>query len=220
MHASILSAILFAAASVRAISVTSPAKDEKVSLGSSSYTVKWSTVSSDPTSAHIFLVNQAGGHTPYSKDLGVVDLTLGSYTVAAISGLSADTGYQFNIQSVSSTNTGILAQSQQFQIVADSSVNAVSVAGSGSSSAATPAGSSTSALATATGSARATTTSSASSTLTTATSSVTGTAAAASNGTATGASATSTAKIAGAAGKATGGSILGLAIVAAFALLI
>lgn len=104
------------AACAQAVQITGVAKDQKIDLASG-FTVTWSTVNSDPSTAHLFLVNMAGGHTPYSKDLGEVDLKKGSFNVKQ--SVAADTGYQFNLQSVDPLNTGILAQSQQFQVVKD-----------------------------------------------------------------------------------------------------
>lgn len=104
------------AACAQAVQITGVAKDQKIDLASG-FTVTWSTVNSDPSTAHLFLVNMAGGHTPYSKDLGEVDLKKGSFNVKE--SVAADTGYQFNLQSVDPLNTGILAQSQQFQVVKD-----------------------------------------------------------------------------------------------------
>jgi len=99
---------------VRAIQVTYPGKNDVVDV-SEGVKVTWETVSTDPTSGHIFLVNMAGGGEPYSKDLGKVDLTKGSITISE-SDVPAGEGYQFNIQSVEKQNTGILAQSEQFEI--------------------------------------------------------------------------------------------------------
>ncbi|KAK0704016.1 Ser-Thr-rich glycosyl-phosphatidyl-inositol-anchored membrane family-domain-containing protein [Lasiosphaeria miniovina] len=113
----ISAAALFAC--VQAIRITSPTKDDTIDP-SKGVTVKWSTVSTDPKTAHLVLVNQAGGHTPYSKDLGEVDLTKGSVTVT-VANVPNDTAYQFNIESVTELNTGILAQSAQFEVEAGAS---------------------------------------------------------------------------------------------------
>lgn len=107
--------LLALALSASAIKLTSPTKDQTIDL-STPFTVTWETVSSDPQSAHLFLVNMASGHTPYSKDLGPVDLNKGSATVS-IADVPADKGFQFNLQSVQKENTGILAQSEQFAVV-------------------------------------------------------------------------------------------------------
>jgi len=109
----LLSLGLFAI-SAWAIEITSPTKNSEVDL-SAGVTVTWSTVSTDPKSAHLFLVNMAGGHTPFTKDLGEVDLSRGSITVKGLDAPS-DESYQFNFQSIDSHNTGILAQSAQFEV--------------------------------------------------------------------------------------------------------
>ncbi|KAK1827002.1 hypothetical protein QBC39DRAFT_393986 [Podospora conica] len=113
MRSSIFAAALLAACA-QAVQITGITKDQKIDLASG-YTVTWSTVNSDPSTAHLFLVNMAGGGTPFSKDLGEIDLKKGSITVKEP--VAAESGYQFNIQSVDPLNTGILAQSQQFQVV-------------------------------------------------------------------------------------------------------
>jgi len=116
------------AALAQAIEITSPAKASSPTSKpqpvdfASGYTVQWTTVASDPPSAHLFLVNMAGGHSPFSMDLGEVDLSKGSYFIpaSALSKIPTDEGYQFNLQSVTKQNTGILAQSGQFVVVEDS----------------------------------------------------------------------------------------------------
>lgn len=111
--ATLLTTVL-AATSVTAIQIVSPSKGDKVSAASG-IEVKWTTVSTDPATAHLFLVNMAGGHTPYSKDLGEVDLSTGS-TVITEKDVPADNTWQVNFQSIEDHNTGILAQSEQFTI--------------------------------------------------------------------------------------------------------
>lgn len=117
MRASVIAAA-FLAACAQAVQVTSPAKGQVIDL-SLGFKVTFETVSTDPTSAHLFLVNMAGGSTPYSQDLGEIDLTKGSYFVT-VDDVPPQKGYQFNIQSVEEYNTGILAQSQQFEVKAGS----------------------------------------------------------------------------------------------------
>lgn len=111
-------ALVALAAPLHAITITSPSKNDVVDL-SAGVTVKWSTVSTDPTSAHLVLVNMASGNTPYEKDLGEVDLSKGSLVVTE-KDVPADEGYQFNFESVATQNTGILAQSEQFEVKASS----------------------------------------------------------------------------------------------------
>ncbi|GAB1321044.1 hypothetical protein MFIFM68171_11254 [Madurella fahalii] len=110
----ILPTALLAACCARAIQITSPAKGDLVDP-SSGITVSWSTVSTDPSRAHLFLVNMAAGHNPFSKDLGEVDLSKGSIVVSE-KGVPDNEGYQFNFQSNAAGNTGILAQSEQFEV--------------------------------------------------------------------------------------------------------
>ncbi|KAM7185823.1 hypothetical protein V8F20_011651 [Naviculisporaceae sp. PSN 640] len=112
MRSSVIAAA-FLAACAQAIKVTSPAKDQVVDL-SAGFKVTFDLVSSDPTTAHLFLVNMAGGGEPFSKDLGEIDLT--KPFVVTEEDVPAQKGYQFNVQSVSKDNTGILAQSQQFEV--------------------------------------------------------------------------------------------------------
>ncbi|KAL2158135.1 hypothetical protein VTH06DRAFT_4703 [Thermothelomyces fergusii] len=109
-----IAALLALAAPLFAIEITSPSKDEVVDPAKG-VTVEWKTVSTDPDRAHLVLVNMAGGHTPFTKDLGEVDLSRGSITVK-VEDVPSDTGYQFNFQSNEPQNTGILAQSAQFEV--------------------------------------------------------------------------------------------------------
>ncbi|KAK3935164.1 hypothetical protein QBC46DRAFT_398115 [Diplogelasinospora grovesii] len=180
MYTSILSAAALLAACAHAIQITAPTKNQVVGL-SEGFQVSWSTVSSDPTSAHLFLVNMASGHTPYSKDLGEVDLTKGGIKVTQ-TGVPADTGYQFNLQSVSTQNTGILAQSEQFEVKESSKPSDASDNSSNSSSSASAAASASTATettataASSSGSSSAASETSTATTMSTATSSSTGTA--------------------------------------------
>ncbi|KAL2126700.1 hypothetical protein VTI74DRAFT_383 [Chaetomium olivicolor] len=116
MRSFLASALLALAAHVAAIKITSPSKNDVVDP-SAGVTVKWSTVSTDPAKAHLVLVNMAAGHTPYTKDLGEIDLSKGSIVITE-KNVPADSGYQFNFQSVDPQNTGILAQSEQFEVKA------------------------------------------------------------------------------------------------------
>ncbi|KAK3334103.1 hypothetical protein B0T19DRAFT_146214 [Cercophora scortea] len=209
MRFSIIAASLFAAC-VSAIQVNTPTKNQVVDLSAPGFKVTWSTVSSDPTKAHLFLVNQAGGHTPYSKDLGEVDLSSGSVTVIEAN-VPADTGYQFNLQSVDPLNTGILAQSQQFEIKAsDDKSSSSSTASSSTTSSATT--SATGSAQTLDGSSTTVGSSSTASTFTTTKSAATGSATGGSNATKTSSSAGSTSTAAAPTGKAASGSLLALAI--------
>ncbi|KAK0736415.1 hypothetical protein B0T21DRAFT_366897 [Apiosordaria backusii] len=113
MRSSTISVLLGAASMATAIQITSPSKNDVVDL-SSGVQVKWTTVNTDPSTAHLFLVNMASGHTPYSKDLGEVDLSKGSLLVSEDDAPEGG-ALQFNFQSVKQNNMGILAQSEQFE---------------------------------------------------------------------------------------------------------
>lgn len=130
MRSSVIAAA-FLAACAQAIKVTSPAKDQVVDL-SAGVKVTFDLVSSDPTTAHLFLVNMAGGGEPFSKDLGEIDLT--KPFVVTEKDVPAQKGYQFNVQSVSKDNTGILAQSQQFEVKEGTKQSVKSTASSGDAS--------------------------------------------------------------------------------------
>ncbi|AEO57255.1 hypothetical protein MYCTH_2314976 [Thermothelomyces thermophilus ATCC 42464] len=114
-----IATLLALAAPLYAIEITSPSKNDVVDP-SKGVTVKWTTVSTDPDRAHLVLVNMAAGHTPFTKDLGEVDLSTGSYTVKE-KDIPNDGGYQFNFESDEPQNTGILAQSAQFEVKSSSS---------------------------------------------------------------------------------------------------
>ncbi|KAK3296491.1 Ser-Thr-rich glycosyl-phosphatidyl-inositol-anchored membrane family-domain-containing protein [Chaetomium fimeti] len=111
--------LLALAAPLYAIKITSPSKNDVVDP-SEGVTVKWSTVNTDPSKAHLVLVNMASGHTPFSKDLGEIDLSAGSFKVSE-KDVPSDAGYQFNFASTETQNTGILAQSEQFEVKASAS---------------------------------------------------------------------------------------------------
>lgn len=103
-----------AAAHVQAIQITAPGKNDEVDI-TKGVTVKWTTVSTDPTRANLVLVNKASGHTPFTLEIGEVDLSKGSIVVTE-KNVPADEGFQFNFESLDELNTGILAQSEQFEI--------------------------------------------------------------------------------------------------------
>ncbi|KAK0704448.1 hypothetical protein B0H67DRAFT_648884 [Lasiosphaeris hirsuta] len=204
MRYSIFSAAAMLAAAVRAIQVSAPTKDQVIDL-SSGFEVTWATVSSDTSKAHLYLVNQAGGHTPYSKDLGEVDLKKGKFTVT-LKGVPDDTGYQFNIQSVQELNTGILAQSPQFEVKASSKTS------SSTSSSASSTTSSSDSESSESSTSFVLSTRSASNSAATTTAAPTGTGTGATNGTKTSASTTASQTGAAPANRAAGGSLLALAI--------
>ncbi|OJZ82433.1 hypothetical protein ASPFODRAFT_94760, partial [Aspergillus luchuensis CBS 106.47] len=120
MRLSYAVSLLPLAAFVGALEVTSPKKGEDVDL-SSSFTVTWDTVSTDPSTFDLYLVNNAVYPTVEKKVASDVDTSKGSYTVSGLSGVTDGSGYQINLLSTSSTNSGILAQSEQFTVEGGSS---------------------------------------------------------------------------------------------------
>ncbi|KAB8070317.1 Ser-Thr-rich glycosyl-phosphatidyl-inositol-anchored membrane family-domain-containing protein [Aspergillus leporis] len=113
MRLSYAVSLLPLAASVGALQVTSPKKGDDVDL-SDSFTVKWDSVDTDPSSFDLYIVNNAVYPNVEQKIASDVDTTKGSYSVSGLSGLTDGKGYQINFLSNSAKNSGILAQSQQF----------------------------------------------------------------------------------------------------------
>ncbi|PYH37166.1 GPI anchored serine-threonine rich family protein [Aspergillus neoniger CBS 115656] len=130
------------AAFVGALEVTSPKKGEDVDL-SSSFTVTWDSVSTDPSTFDLYLVNNAVYPTVEKKVASDVDTSKGSYTVSGLSGVTDGSGYQINLLSTSSTNSGILAQSEQFTVEGGSSSTTTAASASMTTSASSSSTSST-----------------------------------------------------------------------------
>ncbi|KAI9369675.1 Ser-Thr-rich glycosyl-phosphatidyl-inositol-anchored membrane family-domain-containing protein [Aspergillus egyptiacus] len=116
------SSLLPLAVSVGALQVTQPEKGAEIDP-SSSFTVKWDSVSTDPSSFNLYLVNNAVYPSVEKKIASDVDTSDGSYTVDGISGLENTGGYQINLFSNSEHNSGILAQSEQFNVSAAESTS-------------------------------------------------------------------------------------------------
>ncbi|KAL3496145.1 Ser-Thr-rich glycosyl-phosphatidyl-inositol-anchored membrane family-domain-containing protein [Aspergillus germanicus] len=149
MRSTIVSSALLLAVTAGALKVTEPKKNVEIDP-SSSFTVKWDSVNTDPTSFDLYLVNNAV-YPPVDKKIATdVDTSDGSYTVDSISGLADGPGYQINLFSNEEHNTGILAQSQQFNVTGSDD-------SSSSSSSATPTTTSTSTSSTSTGTSTTTT---------------------------------------------------------------
>ncbi|KAL6231637.1 Ser-Thr-rich glycosyl-phosphatidyl-inositol-anchored membrane family-domain-containing protein [Aspergillus navahoensis] len=115
MRLALASSLLPLAVSVAALRVTQPEKGAEIDP-SSSFTVKWDSVSTDASSFDLYLVNNAVYPSVEKKIASDVDTSDGSYTVDGISGLENGGGYQINLFSNSGQNTGILAQSEQFNV--------------------------------------------------------------------------------------------------------
>ncbi|CAG8886103.1 unnamed protein product [Penicillium egyptiacum] len=115
MRFSTVLSLLPLALSVGAIKVTEPAKNDEVDV-SGSFTVKWSSVSTDASTVDIVLVNNAVYPNVAEKIASGVDTSKGSYTASGLKGVTDGSGFQINLISTESKNTGILAQSEQFDV--------------------------------------------------------------------------------------------------------
>ncbi|KAB8073889.1 Ser-Thr-rich glycosyl-phosphatidyl-inositol-anchored membrane family-domain-containing protein [Aspergillus leporis] len=105
-----------------ALTITTPQNGDKVDF-SKPYEVKWTTVASDPDTFTLILFSSASPNNQkvVTKEAKSSD---GSYTIDKLWDIKIGNGYQFNIISNSTHNTGILAQSQTFNVtkVADKPV--------------------------------------------------------------------------------------------------
>ncbi|KAJ5612541.1 hypothetical protein N7510_005735 [Penicillium lagena] len=122
MRIAIASSLLAYAATVAGLSVTSPVKGEKVDL-SKPVTIRWQSVSTDPKTFSIYLVNQNVYPNVETLIASDVDTSTGHYTMKAQDGIDKE-GYQINF--ISNENNGILAQSQQFTVSKSKSSGPVS----------------------------------------------------------------------------------------------
>ncbi|KAL3456699.1 hypothetical protein BJX64DRAFT_270136 [Aspergillus heterothallicus] len=88
MRSAILPSVLLLAASASALQVTEPKKGAEIDP-SDSFTVKWDSVNTDPSSFDLYLVNNAV-YPPVDKKIASdVDTSDGSYTVDGVSGLES-----------------------------------------------------------------------------------------------------------------------------------
>lgn len=157
MFAKTLVAFTGLLAAVSAIQVKSPAKDAELDF-SKTNEITWSSVSTDPTTFSIVLVDQTNmDSTVIAASVNTAD---GKYTVT---NFDATPGSKYRINLVANTpnNSGILAQSEEFEITNAGTEDAASTTSvSGTSSAATRSSSSTTARAATATDATATTSSS------------------------------------------------------------
>lgn len=111
-----LSTFLALVASTLALQVIAPAKDSSIDV-SKGFQIKWVAVSTDPSSFTISFTNLGN---PSSRKIiaSNVQTSAGSYDVKSVDGVAPGDNYQINLESNSSNNQGILAQSGQFTIVA------------------------------------------------------------------------------------------------------
>ncbi|KIR51999.1 hypothetical protein I315_05640 [Cryptococcus gattii Ru294] len=155
MHSTALIVSLLASLGLsNAISITSPSKDTVWLSGTSGQTIEWTSVSTDPTTFDIELDNQSGflDNAPITLASNQSTGDSGStntVTVTYPGGGAWPTGvaFQVNFMSTDHKNTGILAQSEQFNITSggDSSSSASSSTSSSASSSSASSASSSSA---------------------------------------------------------------------------
>ena len=115
--ATILAALV---ASVSALQVTQPASQASIDVTKEN-TIEWTTVSTDPSTFSIYLVNENVNLSVSILLKDSVDSSAGSYKFGPLTGVTPGADYQIDFDSTSSTNTGILAQSGQFNVVSSGS---------------------------------------------------------------------------------------------------
>ncbi|KAK7455639.1 hypothetical protein CaCOL14_012722 [Colletotrichum acutatum] len=168
-----------------AVKVTKPAKGDDWDL-SKTNEITWETVSSDPKSFEIVIVNQSG-YPEVSETIATVQAADGKYELKGAK-VAAGDAYRINLVSVDPQNSGILAQSNEFSFTGSDDSSSASASGSATASA-SASGSAATASATgssssASGSAATATVTQTSSGLTTVTTVTTGSATASASGTA------------------------------------
>ncbi|KOS48505.1 hypothetical protein ACN38_g557 [Penicillium nordicum] len=144
MRFSTILSLLPLALSVAAVNITEPAKGADVDV-SGSFTVKWTSVNTDASAVDIVLINNAVYPTVSEKIASGIDTSKGSYTASGLKGVTNGSGFQINLLSTDAKNTGILAQSEQFDVSEAKSSSATTTAsGSSTSSTGTSTGTQTS----------------------------------------------------------------------------
>ncbi|WWD04204.1 hypothetical protein V865_002271 [Kwoniella europaea PYCC6329] len=133
-------AALSALALTGAITIESPDRDTEWQSGTSSQTISWKAVSTDPDSFVVQLVNQAG----YLSDSPVTlisDQATGSSDIVNTATVTYPNGnwpegvaFQINFVTSEKSNAAILAQSNQFNITSGGSSSSSSSSSSASSS--------------------------------------------------------------------------------------
>ncbi|KAJ5390722.1 UPF0619 GPI-anchored membrane protein [Penicillium cataractarum] len=142
MRLSLVLSLMPLAGFVGALHVTEPEKGADIKA-SSSLTVKWTYVNTDAKSFNLYLVNNAV-YPPVSEKIATdVETSDGSYTIDSLTGVTAGHGYQINLQSDETMNTGILAQSEQFNVTGSAQSSSTSSSSTVSSSSSTSSGTST-----------------------------------------------------------------------------
>ncbi|KXH45587.1 developmentally Regulated MAPK Interacting protein [Colletotrichum salicis] len=129
-----------------AVKVTKPAKGDDWDL-SKTNEITWETVSSDPKSFEIIIVNQAS-YPGVSETIATVQAADGKYELKGAK-VAAGGNYRINLVSTDAQNSGILAQSNEFTFSGSDDSSSASASGSATASASA---SGSAATATATGS--------------------------------------------------------------------
>ncbi|KAJ5923221.1 hypothetical protein N7454_008466 [Penicillium verhagenii] len=114
MRIAFSSSLVALAATAAGLRIISPAIDQKVAQDDT-ITVRWESVSTDPPKMDIYLVNQNTYPNTQEEVATGVDTSLGKYVIKAKDVGDVDTGGGYQVNFVSTTGGGILAQSQQFK---------------------------------------------------------------------------------------------------------
>ncbi|KAJ0426377.1 Ser-Thr-rich glycosyl-phosphatidyl-inositol-anchored membrane family-domain-containing protein [Aspergillus carlsbadensis] len=110
----VLALLVAFAVSALSLTITSPSANDKVDF-SKPYTIKWTTVPSDPQNFTITLVNANGRNV--SKDLTTrAESDKNEYRVDRVWDIPVANNYQINFRSTARENQGILAQSHMFNV--------------------------------------------------------------------------------------------------------
>ncbi|KAJ5118166.1 Cell wall beta-glucan synthesis [Penicillium bovifimosum] len=116
MRLSVTLILLPLAISVGGLMITEPENGNAIDV-SVPFTVKWSSVETDPKTFDIVIVNNNAHPRVEERVASGIDTTKGSYTVPGLKDIDHGIGYQVNLVSNTVPNTGILAQSPQFEVV-------------------------------------------------------------------------------------------------------
>ncbi|KDN65951.1 putative developmentally Regulated MAPK Interacting protein [Colletotrichum sublineola] len=115
-----------------AVKVTQPAKGDDWDL-SKTNEITWETVSSDPKSFEIVLINQSS-YPGVSQTIAKVNAADGKYDLKDVK-VAAGDAYRINLVSTDPQNSGILAQSEEFSLTGSDDSSSASATASASASA-------------------------------------------------------------------------------------
>ncbi|WVR08043.1 hypothetical protein IAU60_005087 [Kwoniella sp. DSM 27419] len=137
---SITAAALSLLALTGAVTVESPDRDTVWQSGTTSQTISWKAVTTDPESFVVQLVNQAGflSNSPVTliqdQDRGSPDIVNTATVTFPNGNWPVGTAFQINFMSSDKSNAAILAQSNQFNITSGGSSSSSSSSSSAVSS--------------------------------------------------------------------------------------